>query len=303
MGIATLLMACEGNSYEFPHFGTETTQGGAIVRNGQGECLLNAELQGNGWTQLFAALGCSNKIVGNSMMGWRKLGHYNGHIDLSAMFIGPRVVMIPKANKGCETPYLEEWSKLKTSLTKNDLKVIEVPIAGCPFKSKEAKDGEPGSKLVRTYSNGDVLSNAVLIPEFAGFDGDNMNARQVLEQAMKDGMIPKKRIVSIPSPEGGGEVRCMSLEVPGQIGKCTQARLDKAVQGQIDEAHAVAESANCPLVQAKLDAIRFLYGEPQRRRSMVTPDGLKISIAATLSSRLEAVAGKLENAQAKCSSQ
>lgn len=302
MGIATLLMACEGENFEFPYFGKESGQGGEIVGNGQGTCVLNSEMLENA-NDFLEKLGCKIQVKGNSIMDWRKrLWHFNGHIDLSAVFVGPRTVMIPKVTESCTTAFSNEWHQLKQSLVEKKLDVIEIPVAGgCDVKSNEAPEGQPGSRFVRSYSNAAILSDAILIPEFKGFDKDNKIVKQELKRAMRAGRIPRKKIISIPSPEGGGEVRCMSLEVPGQLGTCSQEKLDKVIESQIHKANAVADSGDCNEISTSLSAIRFLIGEPARQRSMTTPNGRKIQMPETFSEKLKVVAKKLETSLGKCS--
>lgn len=335
LGIAALLSACEGSEFEVSAQGKASLQGGEIINNGQGLCIANAEVEkmvtdAGELDLLGERLGCWEMIYGPSYNDLRALGLMNGHLDLSAAFIGPRTVMIPALDDDCsvnateQAKFRELWAGFKRTLMANNLDVLEVPIGGGCIGQTATAAGKPGSRFARSYSNVILLEDAIILPEFASaaettpeeirkLRAHDELARSLVKRLMTQKKIPTRQILGMPirqdAVESGAEARCMSLEVPGRLGRCTQARLDRSLEARLTRASTetarLTKGASPEACRTSRDlyySLRFLQDETARQRVLTTPDGATLQIPQSFREKSLPLTERLQNALKECKS-
>jgi hypothetical protein len=315
LGISTALLACEQGSLELPTLGEVNAQGGMVVMNGEGTCIINSDIErwGKSARELLKGdLGCSEIVEGPAAMSWVQQKHFHGHIDLSALFIGPRVVLIPKLDPDCKSSFKTGWSELKKSLEQKGLKAVEVSVAGgCIEATKSA------TPIVASYSNAVVLKDSILLPEFEGeneaeslrYKRTNEEARKAIVDLMNAGEIPKKEVIGFPMPKsfvsGGGEVRCATFEVPARLGACTQTKLNRAIgrlitsaEGTLKDLKKGQDRKACERASDASTLLEFLKDEIERERTLTDVSGKHVALSERQGLRFKSTLKRLTAAAA-----
>jgi hypothetical protein len=285
--IITLLNSCEDASLTLPRMNKVALQEGMLVNNGAGLCvgnaLVNERVGKAGLNQLLADMNCKKVVSSINWEDWRKQGHPNGHIDMSVAFLSPNVAVIPKLDSSCKTEFVTGWDRLKMQLEAERVKVIEIPVAlGCVHKDA----------IVRTYSNLVVLKDSILLAKFVPptpelgekFDFYNTQAVQIVQNAMDQDVIPRRRIVQFPIGQEiqGGSVHCMSLNLPSPIGHCSQAKLDGVLLQKVDEALEMSKNLNsktCPEAHLMIRLLELMVDHVGNRSLEKASGGESIQIS------------------------
>lgn len=197
LSISTLLTSCQKSKLKPPELYPYILQGGLLVNNQSGICVITPELKNkiiesnDDLTKIMNSLGCNKILDAPSTIQWQNQGHLNGHADLSIAFISNKHALIPSVSQNCQTKFITGWPDLKKQLVENGIKVNELPIAlGCiDYRSSSyftdnsinsvsdfLLDGKSDqfakdyitqyTPMVRSYSNLVVLKNTILIPRY-----------------------------------------------------------------------------------------------------------------------------------------
>jgi hypothetical protein len=299
--IVTLLNSCSDSALDLPRLRKIALQEGMIVSNGAGVCVTNAlvpeRVRDSKDPTLFKDIGCKKVISAIDWRDWRRQGHPNGHIDMSVAFLSPKVAVIPKLDPNCKTDFVTGWTNLRDRLNAAGINTIEIPIGlGCIYKDV----------VIRTYSNMVVLKDSILVSRFLSPDPDlevrlepyNDQAMQILKDAMDRDEIPRRKIIQFPIENEikGGSVHCMSLNIPGPLGNCTQVRFDSVIHKKAGEGLALAKAASktsreefCQKASDLLQTMGFISKYMLDRTLQVSPVSEPIRLTASDRTQVDAM--------------
>ncbi len=229
---------CDKAGFDYYDAGDFVLEGGSIATDGEGtimvteSCLLSPG-RNPGMTK--EEIGEKLKAyLGGKRVIWLPRGIYNDetneHVDNVCAFIGKNEVVLAWTDNKDDPQYDLSVSCLKV-LEEEGIRVHKLPVPDIPvtvtendllgYEFEEGEDvREAGERLAASYVNFLFTNDLVLLPQFGG--ENEKSDKRALE--IMENLCGPRQVVPVPAREiilGGGNIHCITQQIPAGIGKST----------------------------------------------------------------------------------